>query len=102
MLVQPTISKMHEMKMSPMAEAFSRQIQDPAFLPLAFEKRVGMIIDAEYLPGRTARSPAASRSPGSGSRPRSKTSMGRLREASTVSRSSLWEPAATSATTKIS
>lgn len=48
MLVQPTISKMHEMKMSPMAEAFSRQIQEPAFLPLAFEERVGMIIDAEY------------------------------------------------------
>jgi DNA replication protein len=48
MLVQPTLEKMHEMKMSPMAEAFQRQIHDPALLTLAFEQRVGMMIDAEY------------------------------------------------------
>jgi DNA replication protein DnaC len=48
MLTQPTISRMHEMKMSPMAEAFSRQIQSPEFSTLAFEERVGMMIDAEY------------------------------------------------------
>ncbi len=48
MLTQPTIEKMHEMKMSPMAEAFSRQIQSPEFSTLAFEERVGMMIDAEY------------------------------------------------------
>ncbi len=48
MLLQPTLEKMHEMKLSPMAEAFSRQIQEPQFSTLAFEERVGMMIDAEY------------------------------------------------------
>jgi DNA replication protein DnaC len=48
MLLQPTLAKMHEMKLSPMAEAFSRQIQEPQLATLAFEERVGMMIDAEY------------------------------------------------------
>lgn len=48
MLLQPTLAKMHEMKLSPMAEAFSRQIAEPEFSTLAFEERIAMMVDAEY------------------------------------------------------
>ena len=48
MLTQPTIDKMHTMKMTSLAEAFERQLHSPEFAQLSFEERVGMMIDAEH------------------------------------------------------
>lgn len=47
MLTQATVDKMHQMKMTSLAEAFERQIRSPEFASLSFEERVGMMIDAE-------------------------------------------------------
>jgi DNA replication protein DnaC len=47
-LTQPTIDKMHTMKMTSLAEAFERQLHSPEFAQLSFEERVGMMIDAEH------------------------------------------------------
>ncbi len=48
MLDQTTINKLHEMKLSAMAEAFRKQIQDQALSSLTFEERFGLIIDIEW------------------------------------------------------
>jgi DNA replication protein DnaC len=45
---QTTITKLHEMKLSSMAESFKKQLQDPAFNELTFEERFGIIADAEW------------------------------------------------------
>jgi DNA replication protein DnaC len=48
MLDQMTITKLHEMKLSAMAEAFRNQTQDQALAGLSFEERFGLIVDIEW------------------------------------------------------
>ena len=48
MLNQPTLTKMHAMKLSAMAEALERQLGSSEHLQLAFEERLGLLIDAEW------------------------------------------------------
>ena len=48
MLNQPTLDKMHAMKMTGMAEALQQQLDSRSFNKLSFEERLGMLLDAEY------------------------------------------------------
>ena len=48
MLDKMTIEKLHEMKLSAMAEAFRNQTQDQALAGLSFEERFGLIVDIEW------------------------------------------------------
>ena len=48
MLDQTTMHKLHELKLSTMAEAFRNQTQDQAFAGLTFEERFGLIVDIEW------------------------------------------------------
>jgi len=48
MLNESTVSKLHEMKLSVMAATFREQCSSPKFTELAFEERLGMIVDAEW------------------------------------------------------
>jgi DNA replication protein DnaC len=48
MLNQMTITKLHELKLSAMAEAFRQQAQDPAYSGLAFKERFGLMVDIEW------------------------------------------------------
>jgi DNA replication protein DnaC len=48
MLEQVTIDKLHEMKLSGMAEAFRNQTQDQGLAGLSFEDRFGLIVDTEW------------------------------------------------------
>lgn len=48
MLEQTTIEKLHQMKLSAMAEAFHNQLQDPSFTGLSFDDRFGLIVDTEW------------------------------------------------------
>jgi len=48
MIDQTTINKLHEMRLSSMAEAFKNQMQDQAFTSLSFEERFGLIVDIEW------------------------------------------------------
>jgi len=43
-----TITKLHELKLSAMAEAFRQQAQDPAYAGLSFEERFGLMVDLEW------------------------------------------------------
>jgi len=48
MLEQATIEKLHQMKLSAMAEAFHKQTQDQSLSGLSFEDRFGLIVDTEW------------------------------------------------------
>lgn len=48
MIDQTTINKLHEMRLSSMAEAFINQMQDQALAGLTFEERFGLIVDIEW------------------------------------------------------
>lgn len=48
MLEQVTVDKLHEMKLSAMAEAFRNQTQDQSLAGLSFEDRFGLIVDIEW------------------------------------------------------
>jgi DNA replication protein DnaC len=48
MLDQMTIKKLHEMRLSAMADSFRDQIQDQALAGLTFEERFGLIVDIEW------------------------------------------------------
>jgi len=48
MINSATTTKLQEMKLSIMAEAFSQQIQDSAFFALTFEERFGLVVDSEW------------------------------------------------------
>jgi DNA replication protein DnaC len=48
MLDQMTVNKLHEMRLSSMADAFHDQIQDQALTSLSFEERFGLIVDIEW------------------------------------------------------
>jgi len=48
MLNQETLNKLHELKLSNMAEDVRNQSLDPAFESLAFEERLALLIDLEW------------------------------------------------------
>jgi DNA replication protein DnaC len=48
MLRETTVEKLYDMKLSVMAKAFGEQCKDAAFLTMAFEDRLGLMVDAEW------------------------------------------------------
>ncbi len=48
MLTQPTIEKLHIMRLRGMAEAFHQQQQDPDIHRLSFEERLGLLVDRQW------------------------------------------------------
>ena len=49
MLNQPTMDKLHALRPGGMAEAFRRQLEDPASGEPSFEQRFGMLVDSQWL-----------------------------------------------------
>ena len=43
-----TVSKLREMRLSVMANALKDQLADPQFHNMAFEDRIGLLVDAEW------------------------------------------------------
>ena len=43
MFIQPTIDKLHALKLTGMADALRKQLEDPAASQLSFEERLGLI-----------------------------------------------------------
>ena len=48
MLTGPTIEKLHALKLHGLATAFQEQLRQPQYADLAFEERVGLLVDAEW------------------------------------------------------
>lgn len=48
MLTQPTVEKLHAMRLRAMAEAWVAQTKNPALASLSFDERFGIIVDSEY------------------------------------------------------
>ena len=48
MLNNETVRKLHEMRLSVMAEAFSAQLEDAQFQAVSFEDRFAILVDAEW------------------------------------------------------
>lgn len=48
MLNETTISKLHEMRLTSMAESFRQQTQDSSYTQLSFEERFGLMVDSEW------------------------------------------------------
>jgi hypothetical protein len=48
MINATTINKLHEMRLSAMAEAFQYQLKEAKFQDLSFEERVGIMVDIEW------------------------------------------------------
>ena len=48
MLTNPTVTKLHEMRLSAMASAFKKQLEDAAMNELSFEDRFSLLVDAEW------------------------------------------------------
>lgn len=48
MLTQTTITKLREMRLSVMASALKDQLADSQFQNMAFEDRLGLLVDAEW------------------------------------------------------
>jgi len=48
MLNENTVSKLHEMRLSTMAQAFREQIKDNNFSSMSFEERFGILVDIEW------------------------------------------------------
>jgi DNA replication protein DnaC len=49
MLNQPTIEKLHSMRLAAMAEAWTEQNKNTTMASLSFDERFGMLVDAEHL-----------------------------------------------------
>lgn len=49
MLTEPTIEKLNNMRLFGIADAYNRQRQDPSYLELSFDERLGMLIENEWL-----------------------------------------------------
>jgi DNA replication protein DnaC len=47
MLIQPTLDKLHQMKLAAMARAFQEQLATPDMTALSFEERFGLIVDRQ-------------------------------------------------------
>lgn len=48
MLKETTVSKLHEMRMTSMAESYRNQLQDSSFDALSFEERFSLMVDIEW------------------------------------------------------
>lgn len=48
MIRQATIDKLHDLRLSAMADAFEQQCQDNAYTGLSFEDRFGMLVDRQW------------------------------------------------------
>ncbi|MGI6328045.1 MAG: IS21-like element helper ATPase IstB [Dethiobacteria bacterium] len=48
MINATTVNKLHEMRLSAMAEAFQRQLTEAKYQELSFEERVGIMVDSEW------------------------------------------------------
>ncbi|WP_410514037.1 IS21-like element helper ATPase IstB [Paenibacillus sp. BR2-3] len=48
MVHEPTLRKLHEMRLSTMADAYQNQLLDPNFQALSFEERFGLLVDTEW------------------------------------------------------
>ncbi|WP_297958095.1 ATP-binding protein, partial [uncultured Ruminococcus sp.] len=48
MLTENTITKLQEMRLSTMANAFREQLSDPNISELSFEDRFGLLVDKEW------------------------------------------------------
>lgn len=48
MIRQATIDKLHDLRLSCMADAFETQCNDPSFAGFSFEDRFGMLVDREW------------------------------------------------------
>ena len=48
MLMQPTIDKLYSMKLTGMAEAIRRQMEDPEASRLSFEERLALLVDQQW------------------------------------------------------
>jgi len=55
MLNNITISKLREMKLSAMADAFQKQQGNKDFITMPFEERLGMLVDSEWISRRNNR-----------------------------------------------
>ena len=60
MLSNETVRKLHEMRLSVMAETFSAQLEDVQFRPVAFEDRFDMLVDVEWSSRKSNRLLASS------------------------------------------
>ena len=48
MIKQSTIDKLHDLRLSPMADAFEDQCKDDTYTGLSFEDRFGMLVDRQW------------------------------------------------------
>ena len=48
MLTETTITKLREMRLSVMANSLKDQMAEPQFQNMAFEDRMGLLVDAEW------------------------------------------------------
>ena len=63
MLTHPTVDKLHQLRCAGMAKALAEQLGSPEIDALAFEERLGLIVDRELTepPLPPAHQPAATR-----------------------------------------
>ncbi|MEI7609654.1 MAG: IS21-like element helper ATPase IstB [Rhodospirillaceae bacterium] len=47
-MINPTIEKLHEIRLRPMADAFSAQLANPTMAELSFEERFSLLVEAQY------------------------------------------------------
>lgn len=45
---EPTLRKLHEMRLAAMADSYQNQLLDPNFQTLSFEERFGLLVDMEW------------------------------------------------------
>ena len=55
MLTENTVSKLHEMKLSVMAQSFREQMTNHAFVGLSFEDRFSLLVDSEWASRKSNR-----------------------------------------------
>ena len=48
MLMQPTLEKLHAMRLTGMAEAVGQQMEDPEILRFSFEQRLALLVDRQW------------------------------------------------------
>jgi len=55
MLTENTVSKLHEMKLSVMAQSFREQMTNHEFVGLSFEDRFSLLVDSEWASRKSNR-----------------------------------------------
>jgi DNA replication protein DnaC len=53
MINATTMNKLHDMRLSAMADAFKRQLSDEKYQELSFEERIGILVDVEWAKRRS-------------------------------------------------